>query len=237
VPVVPDNHPAECVDGVLTPPVLTLPETEGITYSVSADPPYAAGQTVVVTATLAGEGVSWPAELPEEWVQTSPTTATYTHTFADVSCTTALPVAPAVVAATCVDGAVVPPTVTLASTPGIVYTADPPGPYDGTVETVVVVTATLDAGYAWGDAATGGPVGFANGSTGRSRQLQSSRFVTALPTGWTETSPTTATYTITLPALPDCPTPTPTTVPGDTGAETGATTTTTPSAGPLPGTE
>jgi hypothetical protein len=238
VPVLPDNHPAECVDGVLTPPVLTLPETEGITYSVSADPPYAAGQTVVVTATLDTAGVSWAAELPEEWVQTSPTTATYTHTFADVSCATVLPVAPEVVAATCtVDGAVVPPTVTLASTPGIVYTADPPGPYDGSVETEVVVTATLEAGYAWGDAPTAGPAGFANGSHGRSQTLPSGGFVKALPTGWSETSPTTATFTITLPAQPECPAPTPSTVPGDTGAETGAaTTTTTPSAGPLPGT-
>jgi hypothetical protein len=226
VPVVPDNHPAECVDGVLTPPTLTLPETDGITYTVNADPPYAAGQTVIVTATLDGEGVSWPAELPEEWVQTSATTATYMHTFADVSCTTALPVAPDVVVATCsVDGSVVPSSVTLASTPGIVYTVAPAAPYDPAVDTEVVVTATLEPGYAWGDVAGTGPVGFVR----RSPEV--------LPSGWVQTGPTTATFTVTLPALPECPPPTSSTVPTDPSDPGAATGTTTPSAGPLPGTE
>jgi hypothetical protein len=228
VPVVPANHPAECVDGVLVPPTLTFAETDGIAYSVNAEPPYAPGQTVIVTATLDTEGVTWPAELPEAWVLTSPTTATYTHTFADVSCTTVLPVAPDVVAATCsVDGAVVPPTVTLASTPGIVYTVEPPGPYDGAVETEVLVTATLEEGHAWADATTAGPVGFASAARPE-----------VLPTGWTQTSPTTATYTIVLPALPECPEtgPEDETVP-PTGTTVPPTGTTVPSSGPLPGTE
>ena len=48
----PTNHAAECVNGALTPPTLTLAETDGISYSVDADPPYAPGQSVEVTATL-----------------------------------------------------------------------------------------------------------------------------------------------------------------------------------------
>ena len=59
-PVAPTNHAAQCVDGALTPPTLTLAETDGISYSVDADPPYAPGQTVEVTATLDDEGVAWP---------------------------------------------------------------------------------------------------------------------------------------------------------------------------------
>ena len=71
----PTNHSAECVDGALTPPTLTLAETDGITYSVDADPPYAPGQTVVVTATLEDAGVAWPDQLPPGWTATSDTTA------------------------------------------------------------------------------------------------------------------------------------------------------------------
>ena len=62
-PVAPTNHAAQCVDGALTPPTLTLAETDGISYSVDEDPPYAPGQTVVVTATFedAGRWLARPA--------------------------------------------------------------------------------------------------------------------------------------------------------------------------------
>ena len=53
------------------------------------------------------------------------------------------------------------PTVELATTPGLVYVADPAGPYDPTVETDVVVTATVLDGFAWEGAAA--PSGFARG--------------------------------------------------------------------------
>ncbi len=162
---------------------------------------------MIVTATLDNEGVSWPAELPEEWVaDVGDDGDAMTHTFADVSCTTALPVAPEVVMASCaVDGAVVPASVTLASTPGIVYTVAPAEPYDPAVDTEVVVTATLEQGYAWGDVGTAAPVGFARSSSGRSRSLPGAGFVMALPTGWVETSPTTATFTVVLPGAARVP--------------------------------
>ena len=38
-PVAPTNHDAQCVDGALIPPTLTLAETDGISYSVDEDPP------------------------------------------------------------------------------------------------------------------------------------------------------------------------------------------------------
>ena len=91
-PVAPTNHAAQCVDGAVTPPTLTLAETDGITYSVDADPPYAPGQTIEVTATLDDAGVAWPDPLPPGWTATSDTTATYHTTFDDVACTPVLPV-------------------------------------------------------------------------------------------------------------------------------------------------
>ena len=60
------------------------------------------------------------------------------------------PAKPTVVQATCTGGEVTPPTVTLASTPGIAYTASPPGPYSSTTTTTVTVTATLKPGFDWG---------------------------------------------------------------------------------------
>jgi hypothetical protein len=58
-----------------------LAETDDITYAANPDGPYAAGQTVTVTATLGPEGVSWPATMPTGWTRTSPTTATYIVVF------------------------------------------------------------------------------------------------------------------------------------------------------------
>ena len=76
--------------------------------------------------------------------------------------------------ATCTNGAVTAPTITPATTTGVTYTARrPPGPYVGTVTTVVTVTATLAAGSGW---------------------------ARPLPTGWTEVTPTTATFQVTLTA-------------------------------------
>ncbi len=65
------------------------------------------------------------------------------------------------------------PTITPQPTPGVTYTLSPPGPYSGTQSYTVTVTATLANGYAWVD---------------------------PLPTGWTRTSATTATFTVTLAA-------------------------------------
>jgi hypothetical protein len=170
-PAIPEIDQAECVDGGVTEPTITLPETPGITYTFSADEPYAPGQTVIVTATLDPTGVGWADPLPAGWTETSPTTATYTVTFADVSCTPATPLDPAVVQATCTDGEVTEPTITPTETDGVSYVLDPEGPYDGTESTTVTVTATLADGYAWAD---------------------------PLPDGWTQVDLVTATFTVEL---------------------------------------
>ena len=159
-PVAPTNHAAQCVDGALTPPTLTLAETDGISYSVDEDPPYAPGQTVEVTATLEDDGVAWPDQLPPGWTATSDTTATYTHTFDDVTCTPVLPVDPTVVEGSCANGVATASSVQLEATPGLVYSVDPPGPYDPAAETDVVVTATVLDGYAW-EGSAAAPAGFA----------------------------------------------------------------------------
>ena len=96
--------------------------------------------------------------------------ATLIVTFAGVTCRLGTPAAPTVTQATCATGAVTVPTVVLASSPGITYLADPPGPYDGTEDTTVTVTATVHDGYGWEQ----------------------------MPTGWTEVNPATATFTVEL---------------------------------------
>ena len=186
---------AICRNGVLEPPTLTTSTTDGITYTTDADPPYAPAQTVVVTATLDDAGVGWPDPLPADWTETDATTATYEVTFADVACTPVTPVAPTVTEATCAAGVVTAPTIGLATTPGLVYVADPAGPYDPTVDTDVVVTATVLDGFAWEDAA--GPSGFARQSAAPSQ--------VELPEGWTWVSPTEATFAVALAAIPPCP--------------------------------
>ena len=92
-PAAPTVVQAVCVDGALTVPTLTLPTTTGIAYTAvpSVPPAYAPGDTVVVTATLTGQGVGWPApaSMPPGWTIKTPTTAEFTVTFKTVSCTPA----------------------------------------------------------------------------------------------------------------------------------------------------
>ncbi len=214
-PVAPTNHAAQCVDGALTPPTLTLAETDGITYTADPEGPYAPGDTVEVTATLEDAGVAWPAELPPGWTATSATTATYTHTFDDVTCTPVLPVDPAVVEGTCANGVLTASSVQLEATPGLVYAVEPPGPYDPAAETDVVVTATVLDGYAW-EGSDAAPAGFA----GRGAlDPQGAPPPVELPAGWTWVSPTEATFAITLPQAPPCPEVAPTTTAAAAEAE------------------
>ena len=78
------------------------------------------------------------------WTETStPTTATYTVTFADVSCLPVTPTDPLVSQSACVGGVVTDPTVAPVAATGVTYTIDPAGPYDGTATTPVTVTATV----------------------------------------------------------------------------------------------
>ena len=137
----------------------------------------------------------------EGWTETSDTTATYTHTFDDVTCTPVLPVDPAVVEGTCANGVLTPSSVQFEATPGLVYSVDPPGPYDPAAETDVVVTATVLDGYAW-EGSDAAPAGFA----GRGAiDPQGAPPPVELPAGWTWVSPTEATFAITLPPAPPCP--------------------------------
>ena len=169
-PAAPAVKQAVCAGGVVSAPTLELAGTTGMTYAADPPGPYLAGQSVTVTATLDPTGVAWPATLPPGWERTSDTVATLIVKFAGVTCRLGTPAAPTVTQATCATGAVTVPTVVLASSPGITYLADPPGPYDGTEDTTVTVTATVHDGYGWEQ----------------------------MPTGWTEVTPATATFTVEL---------------------------------------
>ena len=85
---------------------------------------------------------------------------------------------------------------------------DPPGPYDPTAETDVVVTATVLDGYAW-EGSDAAPAGFAVGVP--LTRPQGAPPPVELPAGWTWVSPTEATFAITLPQAPPCPEGAPTT--------------------------
>ena len=157
LPVAPGVTQPVCTEGSVAEPTLRLPTTDGITYSVDPPGPYSAGQAVTVTATLgpAGVGLPGPALLTPGWTKTSATTATYPVTFDQVACAPVAPVAPSVTPATCVDGEVIEPTISLPTTAGVVYAVDPPGPYGSRRPTDVVVTASLLDGFAWGELPSG----------------------------------------------------------------------------------
>ena len=71
-PVAPTVTQAVCRGGVLVPPTLTLPTTDGITYTRrSPIGPYAQGQSVTVTATLDGAGVAGLIVVAAGWIETS----------------------------------------------------------------------------------------------------------------------------------------------------------------------
>ncbi len=179
-PVRPSVTQAECVGGVVTEPTLLLFPTPGITYSTSKPPPYAPGDSRSCSRRSFLRLVS-PGQprCRRDGRYVDPVTATYTVTFADVSCTPATPLNPGVVQATCVNGVVTAPTITPKPTDGVTYVLSPTGPYVGTENTTVRVTATLANGYAWVD---------------------------PLPAGWTRTSATTATFTVELVAAACTPT-------------------------------
>ena len=94
-PVAPTVTQAICRNGVLEPPTLELPTTDGITYTADPKAAYEAGERVTVTATLDDAGVGWPDNLAAlGWTEVDSTTATSEVTFADVACTPVTPAAP-----------------------------------------------------------------------------------------------------------------------------------------------
>ena len=161
---------ALCRDGVVGDAALSVGPTDFITYSFSADPPYSEGQSVTITATLDPAGVEWGAL--GAWTELTDTTAELVVTFDEVDCLPASLVDPGVDQATCAEGVVTVPTVTprAAESTGVVYTVDPAGPYDGTADIEVLVTATVVNDYGWGQ----------------------------LPLGWTRVDAATATFTVNL---------------------------------------
>ena len=108
VPVDPTVTQASCAAGILKPS-LALPTTDGITYTANPQGPYQPATTVTVTATVTAPGGVWPATLPSGWTRVSNTVATYQVVFVAFACTPVAPVAPTVMQATCVNGAVTAP--------------------------------------------------------------------------------------------------------------------------------
>ena len=176
-PVAPQNPgvvQATCTNGVVTTPTITPASTSGVTYALSPPGPYVGTTTVnvTVTATLAN-GFAWVASMPAGWTWVNATTATFTVKLTAASCTQTTPAAPTVKQAECTGGTVTAPTLSFATTDGITYSANPSSPPPYAPGQVVTVTATLRAtGVAWP--------------------------APTLPAGWTRTSDTTATFTVTF---------------------------------------
>ena len=106
--------------------------------------------------------------MPAGWTRVDARTATWTGTLQGTSCAAVKPVLPTVTEAACIRGELQPPSLTVAETTNVNYTVSPTSGYAPGDE--VTVTATLADGAAW--AADIAP--------------------------WTQTSATTATYTLTF---------------------------------------
>ena len=172
-----DVTQATCAEGVVTQPTVVLATTpSGVSYEADPQGPYSGtvNTTVTVTATLA-DGLSW-GQMPTGWTQLDPVTAELTVNLLGATCDVVTPAAPSVALAVCTGGSTTTHSVTPAVTDGITYTLNPTGGiYSPTAPLSVTVTATLaDAGVGWPD---------------------------VLPDGWTETSDTTATFTVDLPVV------------------------------------
>ncbi len=97
---------ATCTGGEVTVPTV-VPGTgpTGVSYALAPPGPYDPGTedyTVTVTATLA-DGLAW-GELPDDWTEQSPTTATFTVDLVGTTCDEVTPVAPTVTQAVCRGG-------------------------------------------------------------------------------------------------------------------------------------
>ena len=178
-PATPTVTAGSCVNGAVTNHTITVPaNTTGIVYTWPGQPTASFAGTsalsVIVTATAQNGYILFNA--PAGWtVNAARTSATFTLTAPAASCRTVTPVAPTATAASCAAGAVTNHVITVpANTADITYTWTPQGTagnsttYTGTAALDVTVTATLvGAGAGW---------------------------PTTLPTGWTRTGNTTATF-------------------------------------------
>lgn len=136
-PITPTVTQAVCVDGATSDPTLTLAVTDGITYSITGI--VAAGETVTVTAT---PGAAYVLGAADGWTQADDGTSSIEVVLEPGDCSPVAPVNPAVTQAVCAEGVPTAPSVTPATTAGIVYTVT------GTVTpgATVTVTATPGAG-------------------------------------------------------------------------------------------
>jgi hypothetical protein len=179
-PAAPTLTPSACPASGTTPvaPTLTLPTTVGVTYSTDKQAPYAAGETVVVTAAT-DSGYKFAAALPPGWDRVSDSKATYDVVF-DAGFACGVPENPSLTQSICPTTGTAPtsPTLTFPTTDGVDYTASPAGPYKA--GDVVVVTATAQPGH---------------------------QFDTTAPAGWTILDNVTETYTVTFDAAPSCAQP------------------------------
>ncbi|MCC6703394.1 MAG: hypothetical protein IT334_00870, partial [Thermomicrobiales bacterium] len=169
-PIAPTVSGNTCIAGVFTPPsVVTATTPTGISYVLTTPPTAGNNWTYTVTATITVNGVEW-GDL-DGWVETSPTTATYTDTIEANECAPIDPVAPTIADNTCLAGVFSPPRVVVATTPAGINYAVTTAPAAGNNWTyTVTATITID-GVAWGNL-----------------------------TGWTRVNATTATYTRTIEA-------------------------------------
>jgi len=145
-PVDPTVVEANCVAGLPTPPSLTLPTTPaGVAYTASPGGPYAAGQTVTVTASNT-DPTQWFQTAPKGWTFVDVETEAYQFTFGGAppcgagAPTAVDPVAPTVTDSVCAAGVATTPTLVPASSPvGVSYAASAPA----AAGTSVTVTATI----------------------------------------------------------------------------------------------
>ena len=178
IPAAPVVNQAVCTGGEVKAPAVDLQETNGITYAIEGE--VVNGGSVTVIATVE-DGFSWAATLPAGWTKVSNETATYTIDLDEVNCDPVLPAAPTVTQSVCTNGLLTNPTVTPATTVGVTYHVDENDVVNGGT---VVITATVQDGYAWAE---------------------------TLPAGWDKIDSETATYTVDLadvscdPVVPEAP--------------------------------
>jgi len=149
-PDVPTFGDGACEGNVQTDPFVTIPaDRPGISYILEPTTIPPAGGAFTITATL-DDGYTWsdPATWPAGWVQVDATTATYDGVVTTTPCVSAIPVIPFVTSPACEGDITVPPVVVLPTTEGISYSKEGVEEFGGTV----VVTATLQDGYVFGDA-------------------------------------------------------------------------------------
>ncbi len=168
-PVTPTVTQATCVNGAVTTPRIDLANTPGISYVALPPAPYGYDGTAdkqVSVRALLQTGYTW-SQMPTGWFELSGSTAIYDVVLKATSCQAVTPAAPTVTQAVCKGGVLMAPILKLSETQGITYTASPLSPY--VAGQSVTVTATLSAGGAWPG---------------------------SMPTGWTRTTDTTATFTV-----------------------------------------